>query len=160
MVGLCTYFISNGIYVKIGKTQDVAARLKSLQTGSPVPLRLLGYVSGDREQEFHHKYANHRLRGEWFSLPDSFICWLLTQIGRDDWIGDLAEDMWNDGTDGHSPLTRLELTNRVFYGTGCRETQATLVQAVSEWHALYPEEKLTESEIARLEEKQQGDQDE
>lgn len=54
--------------IKIGVASDVDARFSALQSGSPVPLRLLGTVPGDRKLErlFHGLFAAHRTHGEWF----------------------------------------------------------------------------------------------
>jgi hypothetical protein len=42
------YFIRHGLDgpIKIGRARDVARRLKTLQTASPVPLLLLGVIPG------------------------------------------------------------------------------------------------------------------
>lgn len=69
-----TYFIwmENPHYlpgpIKIGCASDPVARLAQLQTASPYPLSLIGYVPGGEklERELHQKYAHLRLRGEWF----------------------------------------------------------------------------------------------
>lgn len=60
--------------VKIGYAKhNVVGRLKTLQTGSPGELELLGSSDGDlrREQLLHHRFAASRVRGEWFDMtPD------------------------------------------------------------------------------------------
>ena len=58
--------------VKIGITFDVQARLKELQVGSSVQLRLLGMIPGtlQTERDFHYTYSHLWLRGEWFRLED------------------------------------------------------------------------------------------
>ena len=54
--------------VKIGTAKDPDARLKTLQTGNPEPLagiaawRALPY----EERALHERFAEHRIRGEWF----------------------------------------------------------------------------------------------
>lgn len=66
------YFIqAEGIgHVKIGYTDgdDVSDRAAALQTGSPVPLRVLGTILGTLEDEknLHRRFAAHRVHGEWF----------------------------------------------------------------------------------------------
>ena len=64
------YFIGSprGGPVKIGFSAAPRRRLGELQTASPVRLEILGLVSGTREmeQEFHERFAKHRLNGEWF----------------------------------------------------------------------------------------------
>jgi hypothetical protein len=69
------YFIRAGECgpVKIGKADDVAARLAELQCGNHAELTLLRQVEGGRQTEiwFHRTFAAHRLRGEWFTFhPD------------------------------------------------------------------------------------------
>jgi hypothetical protein len=54
--------------IKIGKADDPAARVRQLQTGSAVELRLLAVVEGraSLEAELHSAFANDRIQGEWF----------------------------------------------------------------------------------------------
>lgn len=69
------YFIQgvDGGPIKIGVSIDVIARLRDLQTGSPVRLRLIGVRNGDQatEADLHIRLSQHRLYGEWFAdVPD------------------------------------------------------------------------------------------
>lgn len=65
--------------VKIGKTTSVASRLRSIQTGSPVPLAVLWWhIGGDElEKPLHRKFKEYRLYGEWFDFgveePDILV---------------------------------------------------------------------------------------
>lgn len=89
------YFVQaeNGL-IKIGVSNDPRARLRSLQTGSPVDLTLLGAAPGrgrEMEAELHERFAAHRVRGEWFQpAPEliAYICRALQQqccgCGADD----------------------------------------------------------------------------
>jgi hypothetical protein len=68
------YIIGNlelGTY-KIGVSVNVKKRLKTLQTGSPVPLTLVASKPVDdmysTEEKTHIKLAAYRLHGEWFKL--------------------------------------------------------------------------------------------
>jgi len=61
--------------VKVGITQNLGSRLRSLQTGSPQKLELIWvYTTWDRavaqrmERQFHDVHADVRLTGEWFQL--------------------------------------------------------------------------------------------
>ncbi|WP_406123018.1 GIY-YIG nuclease family protein [Streptomyces canus] len=66
-----TYLIGiDGLpFVKIGHTtSSPEARIKSLQTGQPMNLHLLWSVAGDYELDLHCRFANYRVRGEWFDL--------------------------------------------------------------------------------------------
>lgn len=66
-----TYLILDGIsgYVKIGRAANPERRRKSLQTGTAIPLELLGVYDGDLENELHKEYKRYRVLGEWFSIP-------------------------------------------------------------------------------------------
>jgi hypothetical protein len=61
--------------IKIGFTTELPSRLRSLQNSSPVPIRLLAAVHGDRalEAEYHRRFAAHRLHGEWFERASVII---------------------------------------------------------------------------------------
>lgn len=70
------YFISDGDFVKIGKTtHSPLVRLSSLQTGNPRALMLLGVAffgngldGTTLEWWLHGLLKEHCVRGEWFSL--------------------------------------------------------------------------------------------
>ncbi len=73
------YFIQRGPDgpVKIGRAVDVQQRLRTLQTSSPEPLRLLLVIAGssEREREVHTALVGSRMSGrcEWFHpTPDLF----------------------------------------------------------------------------------------
>ena len=67
---LVTYVIRAGETVKIGKTRDAQARLAMLQVGNPLALHLLG-TTLEPEYMVHQRFAEHRIRGEWFrAAPD------------------------------------------------------------------------------------------
>lgn len=58
-------------YYKIGFTDgDPGFRLRQLQGGNPMPLRLVIAVEGGRDMEsaIHRKHADCRVEGEWFSF--------------------------------------------------------------------------------------------
>lgn len=60
-------------HVKVGFTKtDPERRIRSLQTGCPFPILLLGYVFGsvDREQELHDVFKDWRVCGEWFEYSE------------------------------------------------------------------------------------------
>ena len=54
--------------VKIGVTTDLRRRVRALQTASPVELKLMGKIIGNRwrEERFHLVFREYRERGEWF----------------------------------------------------------------------------------------------
>jgi hypothetical protein len=66
----------NGGPIKIGCAVDVEKRLKSLQVGSPTPLKLLGVLYGGgrkKENELHKRFATQRLEGEWFAVSGDLM---------------------------------------------------------------------------------------
>ena len=67
----CTYLVGaeGSPLVKIGYTGgDPKARLASLQTGQPMTLSLLWSVDSNYEKWLHDRFAEYRVRGEWFDL--------------------------------------------------------------------------------------------
>jgi hypothetical protein len=65
--------------VKIGKSNNIAARIASLQTSNANELRLIAQLKGDVEATLHSQLAAYRLSGEWFRLTpevESAIGWL------------------------------------------------------------------------------------
>jgi hypothetical protein len=67
------YFVRAGSRLKIGSARNVAARLREIQTSSPIALTLLAVAPGGRavEASYHARFVHLRVRGEWFRLgPD------------------------------------------------------------------------------------------
>jgi len=58
--------------VKIGYATNPTKRIKDLDTGSAVNLELLGVVPGSlaKERQLHQKFAQYRIKGEWFNYSD------------------------------------------------------------------------------------------
>ena len=67
------YFISaDDELVKIGHTTNLSARLRSLRTAHPKELSILLVIPGSRddEQELHQRFAEFRVKREWFKLAE------------------------------------------------------------------------------------------
>lgn len=63
------YFIGGEVGpVKIGHARDIERRLRELQPGNPMRLRVLASTLGGltRERAYHFQFHHHRLHGEWF----------------------------------------------------------------------------------------------
>jgi hypothetical protein len=64
-------------WYKIGISGDFEARLPAIQTGCPLPISVLlvGEVTGARNVErlLHARFAEFRVSGEWFALPDDKV---------------------------------------------------------------------------------------
>jgi hypothetical protein len=58
--------------VKIGHSLEPSARLKELQTAHPFELKLEASLPGgaDEENDMHCRFAEVRLKGEWFTIND------------------------------------------------------------------------------------------
>ena len=69
------YFITDGNYVKIGKTNNLKNRLSGIQTGNPNELKVLftvpcksETVSYDIETRLHNIYHDYHMNGEWYNI--------------------------------------------------------------------------------------------
>ena len=73
-----TYFVQAGSDgpIKIGSTKNLAVRLRSLATMSPVPLTLLGIVPANVEETCHVRFGAFRLHGEWFAPAPELIAFI------------------------------------------------------------------------------------
>jgi hypothetical protein len=83
--------------VKIGYTEnDPEVRLRQLQTGCPFPMRVLGSISGEPEDEaeIHQKFAGYRRHGEWFEMSAEIVAYALVTNVRE--TVETNEDiLWN-----------------------------------------------------------------
>lgn len=61
--------------IKIGYSRETERRLRELQRGSPVPLRMLRVVPGSRALEIalHAHFSSDRLHGEWFAPTSELL---------------------------------------------------------------------------------------
>ena len=74
------YFIRAGIYTKIGVAKNVERRLKQIQTGNPLELKLECAIKTDSnaeayqlESDLHAAFMSKHKHGEWFFLRHSQI---------------------------------------------------------------------------------------
>lgn len=78
------YFVqtSDNRFIKIGKANDPSQRLASLQTGSPVRLKLIGAVPGGHETEHavHQRFQALRTYGEWFRASDDLLDYITQSL--------------------------------------------------------------------------------
>jgi hypothetical protein len=74
------YLIHGSGHYKIGIAVDAHKRLKGIQTSCPFPVEIVKtWKSGNAlavEQAIHRRFGGHRLKGEWFKLPDSVLATL------------------------------------------------------------------------------------
>lgn len=67
---LNVYIVSCGDLIKIGVTNDIDKRVKTLQTGNPFPI-VVEFVEQKRqaykiESYLHRMFEQYRVQGEWF----------------------------------------------------------------------------------------------
>lgn len=82
------YFITDGMYVKIGVSGDIKSRLNQLQTANPLPLKLLLSVEYGQglEIHYHNKFKHSRVKGEWFRLTPDIIEEIELLISDNEWV--------------------------------------------------------------------------
>lgn len=72
------YLIKAGEHYKIGKSTNVARRMQ--QFNLPIPIELLHTIAaqdmGRVESYLHKRFADQRVRGEWFTLSPDDIAWV------------------------------------------------------------------------------------
>jgi len=78
--GCYVYLVEGGGLIKIGFTEDPTSRMRDLQAGSPVSLRLLALGRGDGniERLFHSTFSTSRRHGEWFAAA-TVLRWMRQQ---------------------------------------------------------------------------------
>lgn len=66
--------------VKIGLAQKPWERLSKLQTDCPCDVQLVAFIQGDlaAEQALHQRFAQQRVRGEWFNLIGPLLDYVAT----------------------------------------------------------------------------------
>ncbi|MGN6769773.1 MAG: GIY-YIG nuclease family protein [Rhizobiaceae bacterium] len=76
------YFLRAGDEVKIGFSTNLRQRLEKLRNGNAFPVFVCRYVEGTMatERQFHKRFAEYRLRGEWFDLRGSLARFLERHI--------------------------------------------------------------------------------
>jgi len=75
------YVVRCGYRVKIGYTANLNQRMHSLGTANHRPIELLASWAGDKadEKALHQRFAELRVRGEWFALQKPIKEWLRDQ---------------------------------------------------------------------------------
>ena len=63
--------------IKIGSTYDIDKRMKSLSTGSPMPLMLIGFLvhksHSHLEAKLQYEFRRFRMKGEWFMASPELL---------------------------------------------------------------------------------------
>lgn len=82
-------------YAKIGMALNVEKRLKGIQIGSPLKLKIFGYFESDSPQtaeaHIHQLLKSDNVSGEWFSISEKMICMLRSRFEiKDDILHELV----------------------------------------------------------------------
>lgn len=87
------YFIQQGHTgpIKIGFSKNPGARIRELQTSHHAQLRMLGEIDGslNDERRLHEKFANHRIRREWFAPTQDLMDYIRSVLDENpflDWF--------------------------------------------------------------------------
>jgi len=67
-----TYLITDGNFIKIGRSKDPERRLKELKTANP-KVKLICYGQGAEEKYLHTIFHEKRYKREWFDLSEKQI---------------------------------------------------------------------------------------
>ena len=62
-------------FLKVGFSLDPPTRLKTLQTGNPLELKLLHTIPGTRrlEESLHREFSPFWVKGEWYKADPSIL---------------------------------------------------------------------------------------
>lgn len=76
------YFLRSGNAVKIGFSTNLRERQRSIQTACSEPAFICRVIEGDMDTEraFHKRFAEYRLKGEWFDLRGAVARYLERHI--------------------------------------------------------------------------------
>lgn len=74
------YLVHASGHWKLGVSQNVEQRLRELQTGCPFRVEIVKFWKSEQaakvERALHRRFAEHRMEGEWFKLPESALTYL------------------------------------------------------------------------------------
>lgn len=73
--------------VKIGSAANPEERIKTLQTGCPQPINLLGFIPSylyrEDERDLHTLFQEHRFNGEWFHPHPTIFKYVQEHAGNE-----------------------------------------------------------------------------
>ncbi|MER8929781.1 GIY-YIG nuclease family protein [Mesorhizobium sp. M0700] len=81
--------------IKVGVAKDIGRRKSALQTGDPLELRLLGWITSaddfGTERDLHQRLASRRGRGEWFDIDPGEVLPFLVEAGQRGFVAKNAD---------------------------------------------------------------------
>ncbi len=72
------YVVGFDNYIKIGWSDDLSERLRTIKTSIPVPLTIYASYSCQKinERILHRRFRKHRTRGEWYRNEGDVADWI------------------------------------------------------------------------------------
>ena len=109
------YFIQQGEKgpVKIGHTSsNLMERVRALQLGNPLELKLIGSIDGTPgiERALHKKFSEFNMRGEWFKPDPNFMSQIKSILHSRSAQVDVPEKIIRKSND---PTTQIEIATRL-----------------------------------------------
>ena len=81
--------------IKVGVAKDIGRRKSDLQTGNPLELKLLGWITSaddfETERDLHRRLASRRGRGEWFYIEPADVLPFLMEVGQRGFVAKNAD---------------------------------------------------------------------
>lgn len=122
---------ANGLF-KIGKARQPKGRIAQIQTASPVrisPVFVVEYDERDTdlEKQYHERFAEKRVRGEWFALSKDDLLSIApvreaVESALEVIDGDVIE-LWQCGIQWPAEIT-LAMQVACFYGRALTDAQS------------------------------------
>lgn len=89
--------------IKVGVAKDIGRRKSDLQTGNPLELKLLGWITSaddfETERDLHRRLASRRGRGEWFYIEPTDVQPFLMEVGQRGFVAKNADALEITGYD-------------------------------------------------------------
>ena len=72
--------------VKIGSSSDISVRIQTLSCGNPY-LSILAVLDKNIEKELHLKFADKKIKGEFYNLTNEDVSHIIKKYGFGDFFG-------------------------------------------------------------------------
>lgn len=115
---MSVYFLGpckNGNPIKIGVAKDIHRRRRTLQTGNPAPLEVMGWITSDDdyglEASVHKIFETRRVSGEWFDIQPADILSVLRDAGINGFVAKNADAFQIIGRDNDAVPEYLGVWN-------------------------------------------------
>jgi Meiotically up-regulated gene 113 len=101
--------------IKIGVARDIKRRHRTLQTGNPLPLEIMGWMKSvddyGLESSLHKLFKSRRGLGEWFNIEPADILSVLRRAGQNGFVAKNADAFQIIGYDSDAVPEYLGIWN-------------------------------------------------